>query len=86
MLSISLSKPCTRTHALSRVDRLAKNYCSLPLHHRKMLPGMPSHIEALKSAIDVNQRFVEMIVASAVGMFENSQVSQLVSNLSVNVS
>ena len=45
-----------------------------------MLPGMPSHIEALKSAVDVNQHFVEMIVASAVGMFENSQVSQLVSN------
>ena len=51
-----------------------------------MLPGMPGHIEALKSAIDVNQRFVEMIVASAVGMFENSQVSQLVSDLSVNMS
>ena len=86
MLSISLSNPCTRTHALNRVDQLAKNYGSLPLHHREMLPGMPSHIEALKSAIDVNQHFVEMIVASAVGMFENSQVSQLVSNSSVNVS
>ena len=71
----------TRSHALSRVDRFVKNYQGLPLHHRKMLPGMPSHIQALKSAIDVNQQFVEMIIASAVGMFENSQVSQFVSNL-----
>ena len=46
-----------------------------------MLPGMPSHIEALKTAVDINQSFVEKIVTSAVGMFENSQVSQLVSNM-----
>ena len=44
-----------------------------------MLPDMPSHIDAMKAAIDVNQTFVEKIVASAVGMFENSQVSQIVS-------
>ena len=74
------NSPC-RTHAVNRVERLAKNYWDLPLHHRQMLPGMPDHIKRLKSAIDVNQRFVEMIIASAVGMFENSQVSQLVRNI-----
>ena len=75
----------SRTNALSRVERFVENYQALPLLHRTMLPGMPRHIEALRSAIDINQQFVEKIVASAVGMFENSQVSQLVSHLSLHI-
>ena len=68
-----------RTHALSRVERFAENYKALSALHRRMLPDMPSHIEAMKAAIDINHKFVEKIVTSAVGMFENSQVSQIVS-------
>lgn len=68
-----------RTHTLSRLERFADNYKALPVQHRRMLPDIPSHIDALANAIDINQRFVEKIVASAVGMFGNSQVSQIVS-------
>ena len=64
---------------MKRVTRLADNYDQLPSSHRQMLQNMPKHIERLKRGVDLNQEFVEKIVASSVGMFENSPVSQFVS-------
>ena len=57
------------------------NYSSLSLSHRRMLREMPSHFQRLREAIQINQKFVESIVTSAVGMFENSQVSDIVRSL-----
>ena len=44
-----------------------------------MLSQVPQHLSNLRAAALVNQRFVEAVVKSSVGMFENSPLSKSVS-------
>jgi len=44
-----------------------------------MLKDYPEHCKDIAGAIDRNYRFISAIVQSAVGMFENSSVSNFVS-------
>ena len=46
-----------------------------------MLNKFPGHLEDVRLGIEQNYKFVRSIVSSAVGMFENSEVSCFVSSM-----
>ncbi len=64
---------------MQRLEQSYGDYLQLPAQHQKMLTTFPKHIGDVRKAIDTNFDFVKLIVSSAVGMFENSDVSQFVS-------
>ena len=68
-----------RVYALVRVQRLEDNYKKLSQGHQQMLSQFPTHIANTRKAVETNYEFVKKIVSSAVGMFENSEVSHFVS-------
>ena len=68
-----------RSYAVHRLKQVAASYGKLPACHRQMLKYYPKHCEEIAGAIDKNHRFIRAIVHSAVGMFENSSVSNIVS-------
>ncbi|XP_064387847.1 carnosine N-methyltransferase-like [Halichondria panicea] len=65
-----------RVHLNARLHRVEENYSSLPPTHQAMLSQVPQHLSNLRAAALVNQRFVEAVVKSSVGMFENSPLSK----------
>ena len=68
-----------RTYTSERLQRLHRDYLHIPAEHQKMLPSFPATIDRIQKAIDRNYEFVRAIVSTAVGMFEDSAVSQFVS-------
>ena len=68
-----------RTYASERLQRLYQDYLRIPVEHQRMLPSIPATIDRIQKAIDKNYEFVRAIVSTAVGMFEDSEVSQFVS-------
>ena len=62
-----------------RLKQVVESYGKLPACHRLMLKDYPEHCKDIADAVDKNDRFVKSIVQSAVGMFENSSVSNFVS-------
>ncbi len=62
-----------------RLKQVVESYGKLPACHRLMLKDYPDHCKDIAEGIENNDRFVRSIVRSAVGMFENSSVSNFVS-------
>ncbi len=71
--------PFYRVHLNARLHGVEENYSFLPPAHQAMLSEVPQHLNKLRAATLVNQRFVEAVVKSSVGMFEDSQLSKKVS-------
>ncbi|CAI8050560.1 Carnosine N-methyltransferase [Geodia barretti] len=61
-----------KPYVMRRVERLQRDYSSLPSAHREMLPLYPSLLLSVMEAVERNQGFVQTIVSCAAGMFENS--------------
>lgn len=58
---------------------MRRSYDLLPSPHRLMLPNFLDDWKDICRGVDLNYQFVKTIIRSAMGMFENSSVSQFVS-------
>ncbi len=67
-----------RTYSEIRLKQVRDRYEQLPSAHRQMLPDFLSQQEEVSKAVDKNFKFVKSLIKSAMGMFENSTVSNFV--------
>ena len=71
-----------RSYARLRLQKLWFAFTKLPKSHRLLLPDFPSHMKECFKAAEENSKFLNSIVANAVGVFQNSDVSEFVSSSS----
>lgn len=72
-----------KKHALLKLQRTCNHYRELPEAHKQMLIKFPGHLDDVRQGIEENYKFVRRIVSSAVGMFENSEVSHFDSSVAM---
>lgn len=68
-----------RMFACLQIDRGHLCYKKLSAKHKALLPDYPSHVENCFKAIDVNYQLIKNIIGNAVGFFENSDITDIVS-------
>ena len=67
-----------RSYSEIRLRQVRERFGQLPAAHRQMLPNFLGQQEEVSKAVDENFLFVKNVIRSAMGMFENSTVSNFV--------
>ena len=61
-----------RSCSLRKLEKRIRDFTSIPLWHRKMIPEYAKRLKESKSCIDENHKLIQLIVNGTDGMFRNS--------------
>ena len=79
IIVVHCTYPLCRSYAHSKLKRLWSDFSKLPKDNQLLLPRFPTHMKECIKAVEINSKFLKAIVENAVGVFQNSDISQFVS-------